>query len=91
MNILHIVIILCAVLPMSSAKTYLVSNQVKYNAMDYVLAAIEYRLKQRYRELKRNQKVEKREGVPIENPRENPKMRKFRNRLNWQHFDMFLL
>ena len=91
MNILHIVIILCAVLPMSSAKTYLVSNQVKYNAMDYVLAAIEYRLKQRYRELKRNQKVEKREGVPIEDPSENPKMRKFRNRLNWQHFDMFLL
>ena len=91
MNILHIVIILCAVLPMSSAKTYLVSNQVKYNAMDYVLAAIEYRLKQRYRELKRSQKIEKREGIPMENLKENPKMRKFRNRLNWQHFDMFLL
>ena len=90
MNFSYILITLCVVLPVSSTKLHLVSNQVKYNAMDYVLAAIEYRLKQRYRELKRSQKVEKREGIPSENKkiRQYPK---FRNRLNWQHFDIFLL
>ena len=87
MNFLNIFLPICVVFPVSSSKIHLVSNQVKYNAMDYVLAAIEYRLKQRYRELKRSQQVEKRQGAP----NENPKLKKFRNRLNWQHFDMFLL
>ena len=87
MNFLNIFLPICIVVPVSSTNLHLVSNQVKYNAMDYVLAAIEYRLKQRYRELKRSQQVEKRQGVPSE----NPKMKKFRNRVNWQHFDMFLL
>ena len=87
MNFLNIFLPICVVFPVGSSKIHLVSNQVKYNAMDYVLAAIEYRLKQRYRELKRSQQVEKRQGAT----NENPKMKKFRNRLNWQHFDMFLL
>ena len=87
MNFLNIFLPICVVLPVSSTKLHLVSNQVKYNAMDYVLAAIEYRLKQRYLELKRSQQVEKRQGTHTE----SPKMKKFRHRLNWQHFDMFLL
>ena len=87
MNFFNVFLTICVVLPVSPTKLNLVSNQVKYNAMDYVLAAIEYRLKQRYRELKRSQQVDKRQVAPSE----NPKMKKFRNRLNWQHFDMFLL